>query len=177
VRARPVVVDSEQALDPDAAREAALKLLERMRRTRSDLTRRLRERGYAVGVIDTVVERLTAVGLLDDVEYARAFLAGRWGRRPTGWRKLEMDLKAKGIAGDDIAAARRLVEEMQGVGDEVSAARKVIDQAARRLASLDPRKRRSRLWALLSRRGFNGETIEAALRAPVDAEVGAEAEE
>jgi regulatory protein len=178
MRARPAVVDPERAQDPDAAREASLKLLERTRRTRSDLARRLRERGYAGSVIDTVLERLTAVGLIDDVEYARAFLAGRWGRRPAGWRKLELDLKAKGIGGEDIAAARRLVEEQQGVGDEVGAARKVVEQASRRLAALDPRKRRQRLWALLSRRGFAGETIEAALSAPaVEAEETAGAED
>jgi SOS response regulatory protein OraA/RecX len=44
-------LSEERASDPTAAREAALKLLERTRRTRMDLTRRLREKGYAAAVV------------------------------------------------------------------------------------------------------------------------------
>src|SRR5260221_4891926 len=94
--------DAERSTDPEAAREAALRLLERTRRTRSDLSRRLIERGFAPGTVDDVIERLKAVGLVDDAEFARAFLSGRWGRRAAGWRRLENDLRGRGIAGDDI---------------------------------------------------------------------------
>ena len=147
-----------------AAREAALKLIERMRRTRSDLVRRLRDKGHAEPVIEETLDRLAAVGLVDDVEYARAFLAGRWGRRPAGWRRLEQQLRVKGVAPDDIAAARARIEEREGPADEVTAARKVVAAAERRYAALEPRVRRQRLWSLLTRRGFDGDTIERALR-------------
>jgi regulatory protein len=87
-----------RSADPEAAREAALKLLDRARRTRNDLERRLAEKGFAPVTIAEVIERLSSVGLVDDVEYARAFLAGRWGRRAAGWRRLEQDLRGRGIA-------------------------------------------------------------------------------
>ena len=162
---RPARVAEERALDPEAAREAALKLLERTRRTRSDLERRLRDKGYASAVVTGVIERLTAVGLVDDTEYARAFLAERWGRRAAGWRRLEQELRRRGIAGDDIDAARtRFEAERGGAADEVSLARRVVAQAARRLATLEPRVRRQRLYALLARRGFDSDTIEQAIR-------------
>lgn len=148
-----------------AAREAALRLLERTRRTRSDLARRLRDKGHAAGVVIETLDRLVAVGLVDDVEYARAFLAGRWGRRPAGWRRLEQQLRAKGVASDDAAAARARIEEREGPADEVTAARRVVALAERRYATLEPRVRRQRLWALLFRRGFDGDTIEQALSA------------
>jgi regulatory protein len=157
-------VDPVRAQNPEAVREAALRLLERTRRTRSDLTRRLRDKGYDPAVVDTILERLTGVGLVDDVEYARAFLAGRWGRRAAGWRVLENDLRRRGVSADDIAAARAGFEAERGDVDEVAGAVRAIEQAARRYAKLEPRVRRQRLWALLSRRGFDGETIEAALR-------------
>lgn len=147
-----------------AAREAALRLIERTRRTRSDLTRRLRDKGHAPAVIIETLDRLAGVGLVDDVEYARAFLAGRWGRRPAGLRRLEQQLRAKGVGADDIAAARAGIEQREGRADEVELARKVIATAERRYAALDPRARRQRLWALLMRRGFGGDTIEQALR-------------
>jgi regulatory protein len=157
-------LSEERASDPAAAREAALKLLERTRRTRSDLARRLREKGYASAVIEPVLARLAEVGLVDDVEYARAFLEARARRRTAGRRRLEQDLRARGVSADDIAAARARLEEREGHEDETAGARRVIAQAARRYAKLDPRARRQRLYALLMRRGFDGDTIEAALR-------------
>ncbi|MGH3054797.1 MAG: regulatory protein RecX, partial [Gaiellaceae bacterium] len=157
---------AERSSDPEAAREAALKLLDHARRTRADLTRRLADRGFAAGTVAEVLERLANVGLIDDVEYARAFLAGRWGRRAAGWRRLEQDLRGRGLSREDIAAARAKLEENVGPVDEMAGARRVIAQSARRFAALDPRARRQRLWALLSRRGFDSETIERALREP-----------
>jgi len=161
---RRAALSEERASDPAAAREAALKLLERTRRTRSDLTRRLREKGYAPATIEQVLERLAAVGLVDDVEYARAFLEQRLRRRTAGRRRLEQDLRTRGVSAEDVTAARARLEEREGHEDETAGARRVIAQAARRYAKLDPRTRRQRLYALLVRRGFDGDTIEAALR-------------
>ena len=155
---------AERASDPEAAREAALKLLERTRRTRSDLSRRLRERGFTAAIVQEVIDRLAAVGLVDDVEYARAYLAGRWGRRSAGWRKLEQDLFRRGISAEDALAGRTLVERETGAADEVTVARRTLEQVERRYAALDPRVRRQRLYALLVRRGFARETIDEVLR-------------
>lgn len=156
------------ALDPanqsvDAAREAALRLLERTRRTRSDLARRLAEKGFAPAIVAQTLERLAQVGLIDDVEYARAFLAGRWGRRPSGWRMLSQQLRRRGVAAEDALAARARLEQERGATDETAAALRVVALAASRYRGLDPRTRRQRLYALLARRGFDGDVIRAAL--------------
>jgi regulatory protein len=156
--------------DVEAAREAALKLLERTRRTRSDLARRLAQKGYGPMAIESALERLAGVGLVDDVEYARAWLAGRWGRRPAGWRRLEQDLRRRGIATDDAATARTRLEDERGATDEIAAARRVVELASNRYRSLDPRVRRQRLYALLARRGFDSDTIRAALDNKDDSE-------
>jgi regulatory protein len=149
--------------DPEAAREAALRLLESTRRTRSDLDRRLRDKGYSSSTVGEVLERLAAVGLVDDVEYARAFLAGRLGRRAAGWRRLLQELRRRGISAADAGQARTRLEEIQGAADEVAMARRVLTQVAARYAKLDQRVRRQRLYALLVRRGFDGDVIEQAL--------------
>ena len=156
--------DGAPSTDIEAGREAALRLLDRARRTRSDLARRLADKGFASATIEEVLERLAGVGLVDDIEYARAFLAGRWGRRAAGWRRLEQELRGRGIGTDDLAAARARLEESTGAVDEVAGARRVIEQSARRYAGLESRARRQKLWALLSRRGFDSDTIEQALR-------------
>ena len=152
--------------DANAAREAALKLLERTRRTRADLERRLRDRGFAAATVTEVLDRLAGVGLVDDAEFARAFLSGRWGRRPSGWRRLVQELRARGISADDIARGRTLLEQQVGTVDEIASARRVIAQAERRYRGLEPRARRHRLYGLLARRGYDSETIEAALGTP-----------
>jgi regulatory protein len=155
--------DAEPITSVDECREAALKLLERQRRPRVDLARRLADKGYAAVTVADVLDRLTTVGLIDDTEYARAFLAGRWGRRPAGWKRLQQELRAKGIAETDVLAARGLVEQREGGVDEIATARKLIAQAARRYDKLDPRKRQQRLYALLARRGYDGDVIRRAL--------------
>ena len=154
----------ERASDSEAAREAALRLLERTRRTRSDLARRLREKGFDPAVSAEVLDRLAGVGLVDDTEYALAFLTERWGRRAAGRRRLEQELRRRGVAGDDVERAFSRFTETQGPADEVRLARRVAEQAARRYARLDPRLRRQRLYALLVRRGFDSDVIEQALR-------------
>jgi regulatory protein len=157
--------ESERSQDADACREAALRLLERQRRTRSDLARRLHDKGYAAATVEAVLDRLAGVGLVDDVEYARAFMAGRRARRSAGARRIEQELRARGVPADDVEAARARLDAEQGAMDEVAAARKVVAQAERRLRGLEPRVRRQRLYGLLSRRGFDADTIAAALGA------------
>lgn len=168
-RARPL--EGEANDDPVATREAALKLLERARRTRGDLAQRLRDKGFAATAIEPVLDRLAEVGLVDDTEYARAYLAGRWGRRPAGLRRLQQELRAKGVGDEAFEAARATLEQRGQAGDDQAAASKLVAQAARRYAALEPRVRQQRLYALLTRRGFDREVIRAAL-ALQEAEAG-----
>src|SRR6185295_5068564 len=98
---------------------AALKLLERTRRTRVDLERKLADKGFAAPTIAEALDRLARVGLVDDAEFARAFLAGRWGRKPSGWRSLQMQLRGKGVSDEDALAGRARIEERDGVVDEL----------------------------------------------------------
>jgi regulatory protein len=155
-------------------REAALKLLERTRRTRRDLERRLKEKDFDAATIASTLDRLTEVGLIDDVEYARAWLAGRWGRKPSGWRRLVQELRAKGISEEDAERARELLSERGSAPDEVGSAAKLVAQARKRYARLEPQAQRQRLYALLARRGYDGDVIRRALELKEPLESGAE---
>ena len=156
-------------------REAALKLLERTRRTRRDLERRLKEKDFDAATIAATLDRLAEVGLVDDVEYARAWLAGRWGRRPSGWRRLEQELRGKGVSQEDAEKARELLSERGSAPDEVESAAKLVAQARRRYAKLEPQAQRQRLYALLTRRGYDSDTIRRALELKEPLESGADA--
>jgi len=168
MRGRPPsrLPEDARSTSVEACREAALRLLERQRRTRADLERRLGEKGYAAAAVAEALDRLAGVGLVDDVEYARAFMAGRRSRRSAGARRIEQELRARGVGAEDIGTARARLDAEQGGMDELGAARRVIGQAARRLRALEPRVRRQRLYALLARRGFDGDVIRRALDLP-----------
>ena len=155
----------QRSTDLDGAREAALRLLERVRRTRADLARRLLDKGYAAATVEQALDRLAGVGLVDDVEYACAFLRGRAQRRPAGRRRLEQELRARGVAAADIAAALTREGGAAAGRDPAEGARRVVALAARRYRALEPGTRRRRLYALLVRRGFERETIETVLGA------------
>jgi regulatory protein len=174
MRARPParLAEAERSTDVGACREAALRLLERQRRTRADLERRLAEKGFSGATAAQVLDRLAGVGLVDDVEYARAFMAGRRARRSAGARRIEQELRARGVSAEAIEAASARLDAEQGGMDEAAAARRVVAQAERRMRALEPRLRRQRLYALLARRGFDGDVIRRALDLP--AEAGAE---
>ena len=160
--------------EPASCREAALKLLGRTRRTRRDLERRLGDAGFTPPTVADVLDRLVEVGLVDDAEYARAWLAGRWGRRPSGWRKLQQELRAKGVSDDDIERARAQLVERGNAPDEVESAAKLVAQARKRYSGLEPHVQRQRLYALLARRGYGSDVIRRALELREPLESGAE---
>jgi regulatory protein len=152
-----------------AAQEIALRALERTRRTRRELERRLRDRDVEAAIAREALNRLERVGLIDDLEYARAFLREKLGRRAVGARLLRGQLVARGVNG---AAADQAMAELASAEDSGSASRTELDRArhaaaqfARRYARLDPKTRRQRLSAALVRRGFDYDTVSDALRA------------
>src|SRR5262249_46711706 len=107
--------------------------------------------------------RRSDAGLVVDVECGRAWLAGRWGRRPSGWRRLQQQLRGMGVSQEDSERARQALAERGGAPDEVASAAQLAARARKRYAKLEPRVVRQRLYALLARPGFDGDTIRRAL--------------
>jgi regulatory protein len=151
--------------DPDVVMEAAATFLSVRSRSVEETRRRLRHLGYPPALCDQVVDRLVALGYLDDLAFARAWVESRDRARPRGEVALRRELQLKGISDGTIAdvlaqRARTAVEhdatEPESARDaDREAAHKLID---RRAASLrreaDPRRRRQKAYALLARNGF-----------------------
>lgn len=135
----------------DAAREQALRLLERRRRTRSDLAERLSGRGFESECVTRVLDRLTDVGLVDDQAFAEAFLRDRLAFRPRSRRVLSLELRRKGVAEKDIEAAFEVLGEEI---DEPALAARLLDKRLSRLQRLPEEERKPRAQALLRRYGF-----------------------
>lgn len=151
-------------------REAALNLLSYRARTRSELRRRLRRKGFRPARIDVCLDRLEEKGLIDDASVAAAFVRDRLRHKPRGRSALSSELRSKGVSAD---VADRTIESVfeEAETDDRRLARRVAEgwvarqprETIRALVSDDrPAERtrsRRRLVGYLARRGFRGAAL------------------
>ena len=108
------------------------------------------------------LDRLEAVGLLDDASFARAVAEHQVKVRHAGRRAVFSALAAKGLD-------RGTIEETLASlgGDDAVRAEELARERARRLAGLPPEKAYARLVGLLQRRGYDGSVARSAARSAV----------
>ncbi len=159
-------------------RDAALNLISYRARTRSELQRRLRQKGFRPARIDPCLDRLQEKGFIDDEAVAAAFVRDRLLHRPRGKARLSSELRAKGVAGDVAKQAIERVFEDQETSD-VSLAHEVaekwvrrqnssiLDALARDGRSPERDKAHRRLNGYLARRGFRGDALRAGTAAAI----------
>jgi regulatory protein len=177
-RARRAAVE-----DPAVVLEAAARFLEVRPRSVAEVRRRLGDAGYRPDLVEGAIERLLALGYLDDAAFARAWVESRDRARPRGARSLRDELRHKGVAAEATEAALAAREEAATgaevagetpsppVGERAATAAGDRDAAARLLARRggpllrepDPRRRRARAYALLARSGFDPEVCREAV--------------
>jgi regulatory protein len=148
--------------DIEKAREAALRMLDRSRRTRRELERRLAEQGHEREAIAAALDRLARVGVVDDVEYARAFARSKLAKRGVALRVVRQELKRRGVGDADLELG---LEAFQGGEGERARAEQALLPLWRRHRALDPPERRARCAAALARRGFDYDTVRDVLDA------------
>lgn len=150
------------AAEEDKAMRKALNRLNRRAMSRRDLDRKLRELEFAEATREQVLDRLTELGYLDDEAFGRALIRETQRGKAAGPRLLQQKLFQKGL---DRALIDRLITETRGEHDEAEQAVALARQRLRQMRRLDAATRRRRLYGLLARRGFEGETIDAAMEA------------
>jgi len=154
----PLVLERLQELaDLEAAQRAAMRALARRAHARFDLRRRLLQKQHPPAAVDGALERLSALGLLDDVRFARdySFAKAHRGRGPA---RLVRDLQAQGVDRRIAEEAVRSSLAAEGV-DLTHAIRSLVEKRARQLAGLPAVVRKRRLIAFLARRGFGGAEV------------------
>jgi regulatory protein len=138
--------------------DRALAMLAARPRAARDLERMLVRKGEPAGHVATAVERLVALGVLDDAQYARQFIRAKIAGAGLSRRRLQSELWRRGVARDVIDAA--LAEVM--VEDEVDESAQIAQVAAKKLRTLrsaDPATTRRRLYSFLARRGYESSAI------------------
>ena len=157
--------------DPEAvARAVCLRALTGAPKTRKQLADLLVKRGVPDEAAETVLDRFTEVGLIDDAAFARAWVNSRQAGRGLARRALGAELRAKGVDAEVAAEAVDLIDD----DDERVAARRLVDRKVPAMRRLDRATATRRLMGVLARKGYNGGLAAAVVREALDA-AGAEA--
>ena len=140
------------------AKEAALRFLSFRRRTEKEIKDKLKQKGFDDKVVGSTVEKLKTYDLINDHEFATAWIKERLAYKPRGKRLLRQELWKKGIQKDVID---RAIEEL--CRDEDQSALEVLEKAKKRYQRLEPEVASRRMYGLLMRRGFSYDTARQAM--------------
>ncbi len=155
------VVD-EAELDA-AARESgrrhgksvALRFLRERPRSTQEIRTRLGREDLEPDTIEALLADFTEQGLLNDADFAKAWVGSRAGLRPKGVFLIRRELREKGV--DDAFVDAALDNDYPG---ELEVARPLAEARAAALVGEDWVRFRQKLSAYLRRRGFAVDTIE-----------------
>ena len=145
---------------PHSAREVRDYLWRKTRATRyrSKKTGELKERpGVSQALVDRVYKRLVEKAYIDDEKFTRYWVENRNQTKGMSRRKLEAELRAKGVANDIIE--RNLRDSLRNDTDELQ---KIIAKKRRRYPD------EQKFMQYLARQGFSFDDIKTALREDAD---------
>jgi regulatory protein len=124
----------------------------------------LRQKGCHPQINDEVIARLRSLNYLDDLSFAQIWARSRLESRGYGPRRVEQELRVKGIDPNLIHDAMR--QSLQHTSEQESA-RKIVTKRFGS-ASLQDTKAQRRAVALLQRRGFSSKVIFDLLKYRID---------
>lgn len=143
------------------ARNTAYRLLTYRPRSRAELESKLRDRDFSEAVVDRVIADLARLGYLNERLFAEQWAAGRARVRGLGRRRIEQELKTKGV---DREIIRDTLGTVFGDTPELDIAKREAVKKVKSLARAEPAARRRRLAGFLERKGFSSAIIGEVLR-------------
>lgn len=146
------ISDLQRKDDFEKARMSALNLISRRPHSSEEVRRNLRRKSFDDLLIEQVVDKLTAVELLDDVAFAAYWVEQREAFKPRSRLALRQELHQKGVQSAVIDVALEQV-------DELSAAHRAAEKQARRWTPLPENEYRVKLGRFLQRLGFPYDVI------------------
>lgn len=147
-------------IEVERARDLVLRRLERCAAPRAALAQLLARKEVDELVATEVLDRLEAVGVIDDAAYAATLARTRFAEKGAARRAVAAELHRKGLRDSHVQSALAQISCEDESAAAVALARKKL--AATR--HLDPDVRRRRALALLGRKGYCQETALEAVR-------------
>lgn len=145
------------------AMNLACKILARCALSEKTMRERLAKKKVAAQTIESVIAKLKDMKLMSDRALAENMAQSRVKNRLFGNVRIERDLTARGIPLDAARRAVRNAAEETDSPTEEERALRLAQKRASQISSKDPLTLKRRLFGYLARRGFDPETIEAAL--------------
>ena len=161
-RERNAALTGTEALE--AAREVALRKLDARACSRAELTGAIEGRGFSAQLACEVVDRLEAVGLVDDQAYADALVRSRFAGTGASGRALRELLARKGLDAPTIERALSQIDRE----DEAQRAAQLVARKPRALAGVPRDTAYRRLCAMLARKGYSPSVASVAVRDALD---------
>ncbi|WP_238329931.1 regulatory protein RecX, partial [Kytococcus schroeteri] len=152
--------------DPhEVARAIVLRQLTAAPRSRRQLEDKLAQRGCDPEVAREVLDRMEAVGLVDDEAYAHMLVRSQQQGRGLARRGLAHELRRKGI--DEEVAQQALADEVTPDGERARA-EQLVAKKLRTMSGLDRQVKTRRLAGMLARKGYSGEVAYSVIREALD---------
>jgi len=143
-----------------AAQTIALNALAPRAKSRGELASHLKRRGVEDLAAEVVLDKLEKSGLVNDLEFARAWADSRMRAKNLSKRVIAGELREKGVSAELIAIALDEIDNDL----EYRAALELGMRKARSLKRFDDETRQRRLISALQRKGFNFSVISAVLK-------------
>lgn len=136
----------------EKAYQQAMLFLSYRARSETEVRKNLEKHEIPSAVIDQTIGRLREERLVNDGQFAQAWVANRSEFRPRSRRALTVELRQKGLTEADIKSATEAV-------NEESLAYAAAQKRVRRLDELEWSEFRKKLSEFLARRGFGYDVI------------------
>ncbi len=138
----------------------SLRLLAASPKSGQELQKKLAGKGYGGEIIEEVLTRLRAQGVLDETRYAQDLVARLTQGSAAGRHKVAFELKRHGVS------QKIRNDLLESLTDEAETER-ALEQARLKWsdgAKLDPQKRKKRLYDFLIRKGYDFQIVQAVLQ-------------
>lgn len=133
------------------AKDICLRLLTARPRTKAELAQSLARKGIEPDVAAQVLDRLDAVGLVDDAAFAEVWVRSRHNYQGLSRRALAVELRRKGVTDDSAAEALATVDPEA----EEERARALVRKRLKSLTTVDEQTKVRRLVGMLARKGYS----------------------
>lgn len=136
----------------DKAYDRALNLIARRMRSAWEMRDYLKRKGYTEDIIDHILNKLSLRGLINDLEFGKAWVRTRRLLKPTSKRKLKLELRQKRVDSE-------IIEQI--LAEDETDDREVLRDLVERKRKRYPDK--LKLMQFLSRQGYSYDDIKSVL--------------
>lgn len=143
------------------AKNTAYRYLTIRPRSQFEIESKLREKKFSDDVVNQVIAHLVKLGYVNDGWFAEQWASSRARARGFGKRRIEQELRQKGVSRDAIHQA---LQTAFGDQPEEELARKEAAKKVKTLARFEPEVQRRRLAGHLERKGFSSDVIRSIIR-------------